>query len=152
MKSLKVVLAGVFACTLFAFTTTSVEKVPQKVKDAFTQKFPDAKSVKWDKESQNEWEAAFKMKRMKYSANFTNDGMWKETEHEIEEAQVPSNIKKSLMEKFKGYTIEESEISETPQGMVYEFEIKKKETEMEVALDASGKVVSTEDHDKEDKD
>jgi len=152
MKSLKVALAGVLACALLAFTNVSMEKVPQKVKNAFAQKFPHAKSVKWDRESPNEWEAAFKLDRMEYSANFTDDGTWKETEHEIEESQVPSNVRKSLRDNFKGYTINESEISETQQGMVYEIEIKKDGSEMEVALDASGKVINKEELDKEDKD
>lgn len=152
MKSLKIVLAGVFACSLLAFTTASVDKVPQKVKDAFAQKFPEAKSVKWDRESQNEWEAEFKMDRMEYSANFTNDGTWQETEHEIEEAQVPANVMQSLEYNFKGYSIQEAEISETQQGMVYEFEIKKDRSEMEVALDANGKVIRKAESDEEDKD
>lgn len=56
------------------------------------------------------------------------------------------------MDNFKGYSIEEAEISETQQGMVYEFEIKKDGSEMEVALDTNGKVVSKGESDGKDED
>ena len=152
MKAIKVILAGLFTCTLLAFTTSSVDKVPQKVKDAFVQKFPEAKSVKWDKESQNEWEAEFKMDGMDYSANFSNDGAWKETEHEVRQADVPQIVMVALKKEFPGYKIRESEISENSEGMVYEFEIKKGGSQMEVALDPNGKVTSKKENDGEDED
>ena len=154
MKSMKVILGAFLACTMFAFASGLSNDVPQKVKEAFAKKFPTAKKVKWDKESETEWEAEFKMNKTEYSANFMADGTWKETEHEIDEKEIPAIVKKALSTNFPGYETEEVEISETAQGMVYEFEIEKGETEMEVAIDASGKVVKQEvkKEDKEDKD
>lgn len=154
MKSMKVILGAFLACTMFAFASGPSNDVPQKVKEAFAKKFPTAKKVKWDKESETEWEAEFKMNNTEYSANFMADGTWTETEHEIDEKEIPAIVKKALSTNFPGYETEEVEISETAQGMVYEFEIEKGETEMEVAIDASGKVVKQEvkKEDKEDKD
>lgn len=154
MKSMKVTLGAFLACTMFAFASESSNDVPQKVKEAFAKKFPTAKKVKWDKESETEWEAEFKMNKTEYSANFMADGTWTETEHEIDEKEIPAIVKKALSTNFPGYETEEVEISETAQGMVYEFEIEKGETEMEIAIDASGKVVKQEvkKEDKEDKD
>lgn len=154
MKTLKII-SGVFLVTaLFAFATGG-GKAPQKVKEAFAKKFPTAKKVKWEKENGTEWEAEFKMNSVEYSANFLEDGTWKETEHEIEEKDIPQNVKASLASSFPGYEMEEAEISESENGTVYEFEIEKGETEMEVAIDASGKIVKQEvkkDKDKEDND
>ncbi|GAL64575.1 PepSY-like domain-containing protein [Algibacter lectus] len=108
--------------------------------------------MKWEKENATEWEAEFKMNKIEYSANFFEDGTWKETEHEIDENDIPQNVKAALASSFPGYEMEEAEISETQNGTVYEFEIEKDETEMEVAIDANGKVVKQEVKQKDDKD
>ncbi|GAP43372.1 MAG: hypothetical protein EOL88_03220 [Bacteroidia bacterium] len=118
--------------------------VPEKVNKAFTQKFSDAKSVKWDKENETEWEAEFKINGQEYSANYSTDGVWIETEHEIEKSAIPANVKQTLDTEFAGYKIEEAEISETAEGSVYEFELEKDKTNMEVAVSPDGKVVKKE--------
>lgn len=118
--------------------------VPAKVKTALEQKFPNAQKVKWNKENETEWEAEFKLNGEEYSANYSTDGIWKETEHEIENSAIPANVKQSLDTEFSGYKIEEAEISETANGSVYEFAVEKDETTMEVAISPDGKVVKKE--------
>lgn len=124
--------------------------VPAKVKTAFEQKFPTAQKVNWDKENETEWEAEFKMNGEEYSANFTTDGKWMETEYEIEESDLPQAVKQTLDNEFAGYDIEEVEISETPDGKVYEFALEEGETELEVAISPNGKVVKKEVKKEED--
>jgi uncharacterized membrane protein YkoI len=142
MKKAILVIGLVFAAvTTIGFTSEDQDKVPQAVKDAFAQKFPTAEKVDWDKESATEWEAEFKMNTLEYSANFLEDGTWKETEHEIDEAEIPQVVITALRSNFPGYEIEETEMAETPQGTVYEFEIENGKTEMEVAIDPNGKVL-----------
>jgi uncharacterized membrane protein YkoI len=148
MKTLKFFGIMLFSASLFAGTIN--KDVPKAVKDAFDKKFPNAKSVSWDQENQSEWEAEFKMEGMDYSANFDNQGTWKETEHEIKESDVPQNVMASLKKKFSDYKIKESEISETSSGMVYEFEVKKSGKTMEIAIDENGKIVNRESVDEED--
>ncbi len=155
MKTIKVVLTVLLTSVMFSFCSAG-ERVPQKVKDAFAQKFPTAKSVKWDRESANEWEAEFKMNKVEYSANFSDDGTWKETEHEIAEKDLPAAVKKALSNGFPGFKTEEIEVSETALGRVYEFALEKGKTEIEVTIDTSGKVtkqeMKTEEKNKEDND
>lgn len=150
MKTLRFFGILLFSASLFAATIK--KDVPKVVKDAFAQKFPSARSVSWDQENSSEWEAEFKMDGMEYSANFTNDGAWRETEHEVRQADVPQKVMASLESGFPGYKIRESEISETSEGIVYEFEIKKGGSKMEVALDSDGRVTSKEENDGEDQD
>jgi hypothetical protein len=142
MKILKLIAIVFVAMSIGA--CANIQNVPEKVSKAFTQKFPNAKSVKWDKENETEWEAEFKLNSEEYSANFSTDGTWKETEHEIEISDVPTNVKQTIDNEFAGYKIEEAEISETAEGTVYEFKLEKGETEMEVALSPDGKVVKKE--------
>ncbi|MGB4413953.1 MAG: hypothetical protein WBI53_03590, partial [Paludibacter sp.] len=62
----------------------------------------------------------------------------------IENSAIPANVKQSLDTEFAGYKIEESEISETAEGSVYEFAVEKDDTTMEVAISPDGKVVKKE--------
>jgi hypothetical protein len=152
MKLMKVLTAFLIGFGMFAFTINNSQDVPQKVKDALTKMFPNAKSVKWDKESETEWEAEFKMDKIEYSANFLEDGTWQETEREIKEKDLPQNVKTAFLKAFEGYDIEEIGLSETPKGSVYEFDIEKGETDMEVAIDLTGNVVKKEIKKEEDSD
>ncbi len=127
---------------------------PTEVTTAFSQKFPTAKKVTWDKENETEWEAEFKVDGKEFSANFTSEGIWKETEYEISEAEIPAAVKQTLNSEFADYKIEESEVSETVAGKVYEFALEKGESELEVGIAPDGKVMKKEvkNEDEEDKD
>ncbi len=151
MKNVFMMIAVV---ALFSFSACGVgsKDVPAKVKSAFSEKFPNASKVKWDMEDAKEWEAEFKMDGKEYSANFNLDGLWLETEYEIEISQIPEAVKASLDSEFAGYKIKEPEVSETAEGILYEFQLKNGEEVLEVAIDAGGKVVSREAKGDEDKD
>ena len=146
MKKLKILGAALFATVIgmgiFAFGT--IDDAPQKVRKAFAKKFPNIKKVKWEKESDTEWEGEFKMKGIEYSANYLQDGTWQETEHEIKKKSIPANIKTTLKTEFSDYEIEEAEISETKDGSVYEFELEMGEEELEVVIDTNGRVLKKE--------
>lgn len=118
------------------------DEAPKMVKDAFAKKFPTVKKVKWEIENDTEWEGEFKLEGTEYSANFLEDGTWQETEHEIKRKSIPSNVKTTLDTEFSGYKIEEAELTDTPEGSVYEFEFEKGEEEMEVVIDTNGKVIN----------
>lgn len=146
MKPFKVIVGAFLVTTLFAFTLEG-DKASQKVKDAFAKKFPAANKVKWEKENATEWEAEFEINKVEYSANFLEDGTWTETEHEIEEKDVPQNVKSTLKSEFPDYEMEEAEISETQNGIVYEFEIEKGETEIKVVIALDGTIIKKQDND-----
>jgi len=143
MKNVTILMA-VVVMVLSQACAQSNSQVPGKVKTAFDQKFPNAKKVKWDKENSSEWEAEFKMNGKEYSANFASDGTWKETEYEIKRSDIPAAVKQTLDSDFAAYDLEEAEISETANGRVYEFDLEKDETDMEVAISPDGKVVKKE--------
>lgn len=128
------------------------KEVPEKVEEAFNKKFPEAKGVHWDQESDHEWEAEFKWDGHRYSANFMDDGTWKETEHEIKFKQLPERVRISLFQKFQDYKIKEQEISETSNGTLYECEIKKGKSKLEVAFDEKGELMKKEVLTEEDED
>lgn len=143
MKKVKLLGAAILFTGFTACALTGKD-APQPVQTAFAAKFPTVQRVKWDKENETEWEAEFRMNGKPYSANFTNDGAWKETEHKISTTEIPAAVKTTIDKEFTGYEIEEAEVSETAAGTVYEFELEMKETKMEVAIAPDGKVVKKE--------
>ena len=117
------------------------QSTPSAVMSAFEKKFPNAKSVEWEKENDSEWEAEFKLNGVEYSANFSNDGTWKETEHEIKESELPSAVKRTLTNQFAEYEVEDVEMIETPEFSGYEIEIEKGKETIELLIDNSGEVL-----------
>lgn len=142
MKNSLVILSiGTLFSTSACAQENSEKDVPETVKTAFTQKFPSAKKVSWEMESPSEWEAEFKLDGKEYSSNFSTDGIWKETEHEIKTSEIPDLILNIIEKDFAGFKIEEAEISESPEGSLYEIAIEKGEEEWELVFDANGKLI-----------
>lgn len=126
------------------------QSAPENVKEAFSKKFPDAKDVKWEKENKSEWEAEFKMAGEEYSANFSNEGEWMETEHEMKISDLPNVVKNTLSSEFDGYEVEEAEMVETPKFKGYELELEKGKSTLEVVFDANGKVLKKKEEKEDD--
>jgi len=134
------------AAALISFSACgqNIKNLPVTVKTAFEQKFPGTQKVKWGKETTNEWEAEFIFNGKAYSANYTSDGTWMETEYSVSGSEIPAVVKKTLENEFPGYKLLGSDISETPKGKVYEFDIKTGNIKKEVALNTDGTLVKKE--------
>lgn len=144
---------GLLALTGIVFSFTSCDKeisAPQKVKDAFAEKFANATNMEWDKESDTEWEVEFKMNKKEFSSNFMQDGTWVETEYEVDVSEIPQLVMDNLKSNFEGYDIEEIEFSETVKGSLYEFGIEKGMSKLEVGIDARGVIVKKEEKNDDD--
>ena len=142
MKTIQVFLGSFLVFAMLSFT--ALQDAPKAVKDAFSHKFPTAKNVKWSQEKNQEWEAEFKMENTGYSANFRENGDWRETEHSIKISEILPELQANLDKSYPGYRIEKAEISETSQGVVYEFELKKEKSKIVVTMDKSGTILKKE--------
>jgi hypothetical protein len=123
------------------FSACSQKNPPENVKKEFSQKFADAKSVKWDSEEANEWEAEFKINGTEMSACFDNTGKWLETEAEVKAKDLPSAVTNTLKNEFSGYKIGESSTIENPEKKGFEIALKNKETELTVIIGSDGTVL-----------
>lgn len=128
----------------FAFTCVQAQiNAPIAVSSAFSKKFPDARHVKWGKESAKEFEAEFEMKGRKLSANFDLQGNWKETETEIDVIDLPGTIARSIAAKYPGAVISAANKIEKAGGKIfYEANLKLKGKKIEVELLADGRFVN----------
>jgi hypothetical protein len=72
MKKIFIVLilaSGISICAI------AQKKAPKEVVKTFTEKFANASSIKWNRESADEWEAEFKLNGKEMSAAFDNAGI-----------------------------------------------------------------------------
>lgn len=141
MKIEKIITALYFTIALVSCTEIN-SNVPNTIKRAFNKKFSNAKNVTWEKENEDEWEAEFKLNGKQYSANFSFNGDWKETEYEINFDDAPQEIKSILNKNFMDYQIEEVTIIETSLDKYYEFEIEVKKEKIEVLINENSGVIT----------
>jgi hypothetical protein len=135
---------SVVLISCFAVSAQKGKDVPATVTAAFAKKFPGATGVKWGKENDKEWEGEFKMNGREYSANFDSEGAWMETEYEITMKEVPTAVKATLDKESAGYKIDESEVSESKDGKIYEFVLKKGKSGIELSIEPGGKLLKKE--------
>lgn len=136
----------IFACAtaLFLFNTYSFNqvKVPEVVKTAFTNKFPNATDVKWEKENKKELEANFKMNNTDVSANFGLDGSWVETETTIPASELPAAVSSAVNTKYPGAVYGRTEKIEKPgDKILYEVNITVAGKKKELELNPDGSIV-----------
>jgi len=134
------------AALVISFTACgqSENKVPEKVRDSFIQKFQGADHVKWGKESKSEWEAEFKLNGKNYSANFDQSGTWIETEYELNMTEIPAPVKAALDKAAPGSKIRVAEVTETNEGIAYEIVTGTGRKKTELIIDGAGNVVKKE--------
>jgi hypothetical protein len=136
------ILVALFS--MIFFSACSQKNPPENVKKEFSQKFADARSVKWDSEESNEWEAEFKINGKEMSACFDNAGKWLETEGEVSAKDLPSAVTSTLKNEFPGFKIGESSTIENPEMKGFEIALKNKETELSVIIGTDGTVLKKE--------
>lgn len=135
MKKIIFVTLALICASLTGFA----QKTPALVTTAFSQKFPSATDVKWDKENAHEYEASFVWKGEKYSANFSDTGEWMETESPVTFAQLPEKVQSAFNASHKGAVIKAIAKIETSKGATkYEVEIKQGNKIMERFYDSDG--------------
>lgn len=114
--------------------------VPGPVQKAFEQKFPNAASVKWEKENAHEYEASFTWKGEKYSANFSDNGEWLETETLVAFNMLPGKVQSAFTSVHKSETAKAVSKIETSKGTVkYEIEFRQGVKTIELFYDQDGK-------------
>ncbi len=125
-----------------AKTPKAKTAVPEAVKTAFKQRFPQVKKVEFDRERNGEYEAEFKENGVKMSANFTADGIWRETETEIKVAELPTAVTQAIAAKYpKAKVVGAAKIETADKGTHYEADLKTGAKKSEILFDEAGNVV-----------
>lgn len=149
----KIILTSVLA--LFILSANAQEKnehsksekktvVPEGVKKAFAAKYPNVKNVKWDLEKPGQYEAEFKLAKVKTSVLIDENGAVLEVENEINRKDLPQAVQNTLKTDFSGYEIEEVEKVVANGVVTYEMDAEQGNEEFELVFDVNGKLLSKE--------
>ncbi len=118
------------------------QKAPEAVQKAFKQRFPTVTKVDYDKEKNGEYEAEFKLDGVTMSANFTADGVWRETESEMATSELPPTVSQAIAAKYpKSKIVSAAKIETADRGTLYEADLKKGWRKSEVLFDVKGNFV-----------
>ncbi len=138
MKTITILLAGL----VFSAMACTQPVPPREVQSAFEKMFPGVQKVKWSRENDMEWEAAFVRYDTSMSSNFDNSGKWLETEKELKKKEFPASVMQTIHQQFPGYKLKEPEKIEKPGFSGYEAELEKGEETLEVAFYPDGTIKS----------
>jgi hypothetical protein len=126
MKIKQIILFALVLIICSYATSFAQSKTPNAVTTAFNQKFPNATNVKWDKENAHEYEASFEWNGEKYSANYSDTGVWLETESPSSFNQLPDKVQAAFNASHNGEIVKAVSKIETSRGEIkYEVEIMK---------------------------
>ncbi len=108
MKRLLIVF--IFLPLLFASQAQSIKEanVPEKVKKAFSNYYPEASNIKWNKDKRG-FEVNFKLEDMQASLVLNPDGKLLETKTTALLPELPQNLLDYISVNYKDYKIENQE-------------------------------------------
>lgn len=124
-------------------------QVPKVVIEALEKAYPEAKDVEFEKEMLDGkvvYEAEFKLNNSEYEVLFDADGRMLQIEETLDVKALPEPLIQAISKAYPNATIEDAEKVTKPDETfsVYEVEIKNEGKKIELELDASGKILKSE--------
>ncbi|GAA4424603.1 hypothetical protein GCM10023188_04630 [Pontibacter saemangeumensis] len=128
--------AGMSGCDSI-WTNTDL---PEAVKVRFTEMYPTAENVEWDKELEN-FEAEFVQSERERTALFSATGKLIRHTEEIEQQYLPAPALKALQQQYAGFKLDEAHRVQQNQNTYYEVELERKEEEALLLFDKEGQLL-----------
>jgi hypothetical protein len=122
MKRVLLLIPLVLAVVLYT-NQGFAQNTPDKVKQTFSQKYPDAQNIKWETESATEYEANFMLSGTQISARFDSQGQWKESETGISSDALPDAVQQTLKRDYRDVMFHDIFKVERPGQTLYEVEV-----------------------------
>lgn len=121
----------------------SKNKVPDKVKVPFREKYPDVKNEKWVMIDSSIYEASFKLNDKEMYVDYSISGERLETEYKIEESELPQSVSLVVENEFANYKAEEyRKVDSAQHGECYHVKLKKDSETMWLLLSENGVVLN----------
>ena len=135
-------LVGLIAIVAFSVSNPAQaqKKIPESVKKSFSKKHAGIKEVHWQMEDGN-FEGQFKQDGGEYTAVFSVEGEWIETEQKLRPRDLPRDVMTAAKENYSSYSIVEAEkVVSANEGDFYELRLKKGSGLLELKVFADGKM------------
>jgi uncharacterized membrane protein YkoI len=126
----------------------SKHQVPKAVIEAFEKAHPNAKEVKFEKETfagKEAYEAEYKENGKEYEFLYGADGVLLQKEETIDAKTLPEPVVQAISKAHPKATIKEAEKVMKPDGTItgYEVELKTKGKKLKLELDTNGQILKT---------
>jgi len=120
----------------------SVFGVPEKVEEAFREKYPDIVAPAWELDTNGSWEAHFEKNGVKYRSDFNANGNWIETENSLNFEELPANVRAAIEIKYAVENIRDIEAVESAiYGIYYDVEFFKSGEKFDIMYNRKGKIL-----------
>ncbi|MDZ4663761.1 MAG: PepSY-like domain-containing protein [Bacteroidota bacterium] len=130
-------LAIVISVMMLSFT--GGKEIPASIKRSFVERFPTAHDIKWEGNSQSQYEVGFVHEGKDKIAVFLPDGTFKETEIEIKISEVPKRVLKAVGKKYPLSKISFAlKIQRSNNTTVYDLEVNTGVEDLDITLDPMG--------------
>ena len=129
----------------------NVLKVPSAVENNFTQQYPDAFAVEWERDNQYAvpyMKAEFKVNGVEHDAWYTYDGTWIKTEIDYNDP-LPLSVTSVLSASYPGYRIDEVKWVESLEQHYFLIELERGNNEVEVSILTDGTIIFVNDNENE---
>lgn len=115
---------------------------PEAVKKTFKAMYPGENDPDWHVDAHGNYESHFKIKGVKYRADYAADGSWIETETNIKISELPKAIQDEIDHTYFLYAIAEIEkVKHHSKGTFYDVEFKQKGKNKDIEFRADGTVI-----------
>ncbi len=132
-----------------------LDQVPKAVADAVKAKFPGAELTDAEKETadgKTTYEIGLEHKGQKYTVSATAAGIITEIERAMSEKDLPKAVTDAIKKKYPNAKIEGAEEATADNTTTYEVIVKNGKKELELTLDASGKILKEQEEDEDEDD
>lgn len=132
-----------------------LDQVPKAVLDAVKARFPSAKLAEAEEETEDgttTYEIELDHKGQEYTVSATAEGKITEIEREVEIKDLPKAVSDAIKKKYPNAKMEEAEEVTADNKTTYEVAVKNGKKELELTLDASGKILKEEEEDEDEDD
>ena len=129
---------------LFITTITLAQTPPNSVEKAFKNKFPTVNKAYWENENSNQWEAEFRVNKKRFTALFSSDGGWINTEAEIDTNEFPKELYQEITIRYPDFTLlEVCKIETSKNETFYEAKIKTQKGKRKIFMKNDGTFVKS---------
>lgn len=142
MKKSYILLTTAFTILLYTCNQTINSQTPEAVKTTFQTKYPGENDPDWHLDSNGNYESHFKIKGVRYRADFKPDGSWIETETSIDKKDLPKAIRDRIEKEFDGKISEVEKVEHHSKGLFYDVEFKQKGKNKDIEFRANGAIIN----------
>ncbi|MDI3321338.1 PepSY-like domain-containing protein [Pinibacter soli] len=138
------ILSFFAACMLLVTNLCSAQvvNIPDKAKEGFAKKYPNATDVKWSNNVSN-YTAKFKQNDKPYIAHYNIDGSWDNTETEIDKSDLSKDVNEAFTKsRFSDWKVLSTDFVEDSKGQsLYRFNLKNGIEKKYLYFDKTGKEI-----------